>query len=93
MGQSKGILILDYNNSGKTAVAIDGIGLQEMINVTEKNTFEEIIRSWKADGFLLSGYQKDNRMTTKFTFTTNKRLNAYIISLEKSELEMKEIKK
>lgn len=87
VGVSYGILISNYKKQEFTAVALEGHRLQDIIQVVGKAEFEDVIRSWREQGLLVSGDKKANRLTTKFTFCTNYRTNAYIIKLEHDMME------
>lgn len=81
-GITEGIFINEYKEFGHSAVAISGEQLQETINIVGKTQFEDVIRCWKDLGLLLSGDSNDNRLTSKFTFGRNYRVNAYIIKID-----------
>jgi len=85
---SKGIVISAYKKKECKALAITGENLQDIIGIVEKSIFENVMRDFKVEELLLSG-SKD-RMTSKFTFTTNYRANAYIIKIDPHAWEQKE---
>lgn len=83
-GESDGIFSPDYKDTGYPAVIISGENLQEIIDVRDKVEFEDIIRSWRNRGLLLSGDAKARRLTSKFTFCSKYRTTAYIIKLNRT---------
>lgn len=84
IGVSEGMIVSNYKGRGFAVVVLERDKLQDIINVFEKVDFEDILRGWRDQGLLLSGVYKENRLTSKFTFCTNYRSNAYIIKLDKS---------
>lgn len=83
VGEHDGVLEEDYSDTGYSAVVIEGDILKSILGIEGKSKFENIIRTWRDSGLLLSGDKLQNRMTTRYTFCSRYRKSSYVIKVDK----------